>query len=383
MSEPLVYLDNNATTRVDDRVVEAMVPLLNEQYGNPSSTHRFGAGVNAMLEEARGRVAGLIGARDSEIVFTSGGTEADNMALRGLLAARPSRRHVVISTVEHHAVFELAEQLEREGVEVSRVGVDREGRLDLDQLRDSIRDDTAAVAVMLANNETGVVFDVRAAAEIVHERGSRIHCDAVQAVGKIPVNVDDLGVDLLALSGHKIHGPKGAGALYVRRGTPLRPMMFGGHQERGRRGGTQNTAGIVGLGMACEIIAAQDAAEHERIRGMRDRLERDITQRFESSYVVGERAERLPNTACICFAGIEAEAALLLLSEANICVSSGAACSSGSLEPSHVLGAMGIEPRIAQGEIRISVSRYNTDSDVESLLSALPRVIEKLSVLTS
>lgn len=381
MSAPIVYLDNNATTRVDPRVIDEMLPFFGESYGNPSSTHQFGAGVAAQLEEARGRVAGLIGARDSEIVFTSGGTEADNAALRGVLAARPSKRHIVISAVEHHAVLDMASLLERGGVEVTRVAVDAEGSLDLDMLASSLREDTALVSIMLANNETGVVFPVKEVCRIAKARGVWVHTDAVQAVGKMPVNVDELGVDLLSLSAHKIYGPKGVGAFYIRRGTPFRPMMIGGHQERDRRGGTQNAAGIVGLGKACELLSGECADEHARVRELRDLLERRITERFDNARVMGGGVERLLNTACVCFAGIEAEAALVLLSERGFCASSGAACASGSLDPSHVLAAMGVEPHIAQGEIRFSLGRFSSEADVDALLDAMPSVVEKLAAL--
>lgn len=379
MNQAITYLDNNATTRVDPRVVAALVPILSEQYGNPSSAHYFGTRVAMQIEEARTNVAGLIGARESEIVFTSGGTEADNAALRGVLAARPSKRHVIISTVEHHAIFEPCEQFEREGLEVTRVGVDGAGRLDLDQLADSLRDDTALVSIMLANNETGVILPIKQVCEIAKRRGVLVHTDAVNALGKMPVNVDDLGVDLLSLSAHKFHGPKGSGALYIRRGTPFRPSQIGGAQERGRRGGTLNAPGIIGLGAACAILRELGAETIEKCRALRDRLEAELTKRFPDAHICGAQTERLPNTACICFPGLSSEAILLLLSEAGICVSSGSACSSGSLDPSHVLVAMGIDPQVAQGEIRFSLGRFNTDADIERLLQVLPAALDKVA----
>lgn len=382
--EAPVYLDNNATTPVDPRVVDAMLPLLTAEFGNPSSIHRVGSAAAALLERARASVAALIGARDSEIVFTSGGTEADNAAVRGVLAARPGRRHLVITSVEHHAILDLADALERDGVaEVTRVGVDRAGRLDLEEMESAVRDDTALVSVMLANNETGVILPVAAVADIARRRGAKTHTDAVQALGKIPVNVDALGVDLLSLSGHKVFAPKGVGALYVRRGTPFRPMMLGGHQERDRRGGTQNTSGIAALGRACELLPELEGRELERIAGLRDRLEREISTLFPRAHIIGRESPRLGNTSCICFEGVEAEALLLLLSEAGICASSGAACSSGSLESSHVLKAMGVPPEVGQGEVRFSLGPHNTDADVDALLSVLPRALHKLNRLNA
>jgi cysteine desulfurase len=381
LTSRITYLDNNATTRLDPRVLEAMMPYLTERYGNPSSLHHFGAQVGADLEAARTRVARLIGARESEIVFTGGGTESGNAALRGLCAARPTKRHLVVSTVEHPAILKVAEVLERDGLEVTRVRVDRDGRLDLDALRDALRDDTLAVSVMLANNETGVIFPLAEVCQIAKARGVLVHTDAVNAVGKIPVDVNGLGVDLLSLSAHKMHGPKGTGALYVRRGTPFRPLLVGGSQERGRRAGTENTPGIVGLGIACEVSAGTETATTEQISALRERLECELTRRFKAAQIIGARTARLRNTTCVCFAGCPAEALLLLLSEAGICASSGSACSSGSLEPSHVLQAMEIPARVAQGQIRFSLSRFNTAEDIDHLLETLPRVLEKVAAV--
>lgn len=381
-ADSVIYLDYNATTPVDPDVIEAMVPMLSREFGNPSSGHRIGAAAAAVVEQARAAVAELIGARESEIVFTSGGTEADNAALRGVLAARPSRRGVVISAIEHHAIIETAEQLEREGATVAHVGVGSDGCVDLDALARAVTAETALVSIMLANNETGVIQPVREAAEIAHRHGALLHTDAVQAAGKIPVRVDDLGVDLLSLSAHKMYGPKGAGALYVRRGTPLRPMMIGGHQERDRRGGTHNTSGIAGLGAAARLAAGRLGEEARRIRGLRDDFEQALTARFEQVHVIGAGSARLGNTSCVCFAGVEAEALLLLLSEEGICVSSGAACSSGSLEPSHVLRAMGVDAQIAQGQIRFSFGRHSTRDELDRLLAALPSLLGRLSALS-
>lgn len=379
MNARVTYLDNNATTRPDERVVAALLPLLTDFYGNPSSAHQFGAQVAARIEAARQSVAGLLGARDSEIVFTSGGTEADNAALRGVLAAEPRKRHVVISAVEHSAIAETAERLEHEGVAVTRVGVDRDGRLDLRALEQALRDDTALVSIMLANNETGVIFPVREVSEIANRRGIPVHTDAVNALGKLPVDVNELGVALLSLSGHKIYGPMGVGALYIRRGTPFVAWQVGGSQERKRRGGTLNAPGIVGLGVACQILREQPAAVNERIAALRERIETEITCRVPGVEIVGRSVDRLPNTTCFCFPGVSGEAVVLLLSEAGVCVSSGAACASGSLEPSHVLKAMSIDPRVAQGQIRVSLGRCNTDADVDRFLEVLPAAVKKVA----
>ncbi len=355
-----------------------MLPYLGEHYGNAASSHHAGAAAAAGVEQARAQLAAAIGARESEIVFTSGGTEADNAALRGVLTARPGRRHLVISAIEHHAVIDTAEQLAHEGASVTYVGVNRSGVLDLQQLAAALRDDTALVCVMLANNETGVLQPVAQAAALAHQRGALLFCDAVQALGKIPIDVAQLDVDLLSVSAHKLYGPKGVGALYIRRATPLRPLLLGGHQERDRRGGTHNVPGIVGFGAACALAIRELAGERERLTRLRDRLERELTARFDFVQRVGAAAERLPNTSCVCFAGVGAEALLLLLSEAGVCVSSGAACSSGSLEASHVLKAMGIEPHVAQGQIRISLGRFSSDADIERLLAALPAALARL-----
>ncbi len=372
----MIYLDNNATTRPDERVVAAMLPLLTEFYGNPSSAHCFGAQAAVQIEEARRRVAGLIGARESQIVFTSGGTEADNTALRGVLAAEPARRHLVISAVEHHAIFETAEQLQREGASLTRVGVDRNGRLDLDALRRAVRPDTGLISVMLANNETGVIFPIKEVSEIGRQRGVPVHTDAVNALGKTPVNVDQLGVSLLSLSSHKIYGPKGVGALYVRDGTPFQKWQIGGAHERNRRGGTLNAPGTIGLGMACRLLSEQGPEVNARIARLRDRLEAELARRFSNVHVIGSGAERLPNTSCVCFERVLGTSLVMLLSEVGICVSSGAACAAGETEPSHVLRAMAIDTGIAAGEVRFSLGRFSTDADIDGLFEVLPGVME-------
>lgn len=378
---PRAYLDNNATTQPDPRVVDALLPFLREQYGNASSLHHFGAAVGAQIEEARAQVARLIGAREGEIVFTSGGTEADNLALRGVLAARPARRHIVVSAVEHHAILEPVEALRREGVAVTLAGIDGDGRLDMQQLAGAIRADTALVSIMLANNETGTIFPVREITELARGCGAIVHTDAVNALGKIDVNVAHLGVDLLSLSAHKIHGPKGCGALFVRRGTPLRAQQLGGPQEQSRRGGTLNAPAIIGLGVACRLLGEEcnPAATMQRVGALRDRLERSLLSRSPGAVVIAAASPRLPNTSCICFRGVASEAVLLLMSEAGICASSGAACSSGSLEPSHVLQALGLDPVLAQGQVRFSLSRMTTDAEIDAVIDCMPRILERVA----
>lgn len=379
MSQTLTYLDNNATTRPHERVVAEMLRMLTELWANPSSGHRFGAQAAAEIETARARVAALIGARDSEIVFTSGGTEADNAALRGTLAANPAKRHLIVSAIEHHAILETAERLEHEGVQVTRIGVDHDGRLDLAALADAIREETALISVMLANNETGVIYPLQEISALARSRGVPVHTDAVNALGKIPVNVEQLGVSLLSLSGHKIYGPKGVGALYIRRTAAFQACQTGGSQERSRRGGTLNAPGIVGLGMACQAL--HDEATHtcERIAVLHQRLESELQRRFPQAQVIGAAAPRLPNTTLVCFAGLSSEPLLILLSEAGICASGGAACASGSLEPSHVLKAMHIDPQVAQGEVRFSLGRFTTDADLDRLFAILPAAVAKVA----
>jgi cysteine desulfurase len=374
-----VYLDNNATTAVAPEVLEAMLPFFRERWGNPSSMHAFGGNLGRDVERARAQVAALLGAETpSEIVFTSGGTESDNTAILSALEAYPDRRQVVTTRVEHPAVLSFAQHLERKGYEIARVGVDRDGNLDVVELRAALSSRTAIVSVMWANNETGVIFPVEEIARMAHEAGALFHTDAVQAVGKIPMNLRDSSIDMLSLSGHKLHGPKGIGALYVRRGTRFRPHVIGGHQERNRRGGTENVPGIVGLGRAAESAAASLEEERRRVAALRDRLEQGLIDRVPDAVVNGTARHRLPNTTNVSFQFIEGEAILLMLDREGICASSGSACSSGSLEPSHVLRAMGIPFTYAHGSIRLSLSRYNTDADIDHVLDVLPRVIARL-----
>jgi len=373
----LTYLDNNATTRPSPEVVEAMLPYLREWYGNPSSVHRFGQKSRQAIDEARGQVAAAIGCADSEIIFTGGGTEAINSAIRGLLSARSPRKRIVTTTVEHSATRELCAQLSREGAEVLEIPVDREGEFDLDQFNAAVDESVALVTVMWANNETGVLFPVEEIARVCRDRKVPFHCDGTQAVGKIPVNVVTAGIDVMSFAAHKFHGPKGVGGLYQRRGVRTRPLIIGGPQERNRRGGTENVPGIVGMGKAAELAVAR-LTEMKRVAQMRDELERRILSEIADTHVNGSVEHRLPNTTNIGFARLEAEAILLLLSEQGICASAGAACSSGSLEPSHVLRAMNIDERIAHGAIRFSLSRYTTEAEIERAMEVLPGVVEKL-----
>jgi cysteine desulfurase len=373
----LVYLDNNATTRPAPEVVEAMLPYLTEWYGNPSSVHRFGQRARAAIDEARSQVASAIGCNDSELLFTGGGTEAINAAIRGILAARAPRARIIVSTIEHSATRELCAQLAKEGAEIVEIPVDPQGALDLDRLRDAVNEQTALVSLMWANNETGVLFPVEQIARICRDKRVPFHCDGTQAVGKIPVNVGEAEIDAMSFASHKFHGPKGVGAIFLRRGLRFRPLIIGGPQERSRRGGTENVPGIVGMGRAIEL-AIEALPQMRVVAQKRDRLEREILARIEHSHVNGRTDQRLPNTTNIGFDQLEAEAILLLLSEQGICASAGAACSSGSLEPSHVLRAMRIDDRIAHGAIRFSLSRYTTDHEIDRTLEVLPAVIQKL-----
>lgn len=372
-----IYLDNNATTRPAPQVVEAMMPYLSEWYGNPSSVHRFGQRSRQAIDAARAQAAAAIECAESELLFTGGGTESINTALRGLLAARSPRKRIVTSTVEHSATRELCAQLAREGAEVVEVPVDREGALDLDRLREAVDENTALATIMWANNETGVLFPVGEIARICRVARVPFHCDGTQAVGKIPVNVADQVIDAMSFASHKFHGPKGVGGLFVRRGLRIRPLLIGGPQERSRRGGTENVPGIVGMGAAAELAVAA-LPEMRRVAELRDRLERGILARIDDAHVNGRTDHRLPNTTNIGFARLEAEAILLLLSEQGICASAGAACSSGSLEPSNVLKAMGIDARVAHGAIRFSLSRYSTDAEIDHALDVLPGLIARL-----
>ncbi|MFQ4141528.1 cysteine desulfurase NifS [Chlorogloeopsis sp. ULAP02] len=382
MQKNCIYLDNNATTKVDPEVVEAMLPYLTDYYGNPSSMHSFGGQVSRVVNQAREQVAALLGADESEVIFTSGGTEGDNAAIRAALLAQPQKQHIITTQVEHPAVLTLCKQLENQGYTVTYLSVNRQGQLDLNELEAAITGNTALVSIMYANNETGVVFPIEQIGMRVKEHGALFHVDAVQAVGKIPMNMKASTVDMLTMSGHKIHAPKGIGALYVRRGVRFRPMLIGGGQERGRRSGTQNVPGIVGLGKAAELESLHIEEATAREKKLRDRLEQTIIATIPDCEVNGHSTQRLPNTTNIGFKYIEGEAILLHLNKHGICASSGSACSSGSLEPSHVLRAMGIPYTILHGSIRFSLSRYTTNAEIDTVLEVMPGIVEHLRALS-
>jgi cysteine desulfurase len=373
-----IYLDNNATTQVAPEVLSEMTPYFSELYGNPSSMHSFGGQVAKKIAEARAKVATLIGADPDEIIFTSCGTESDNTAIHSALAVNPDKRHIITSRVEHPAVKVLCEHLAEKDYRITTLDVDSDGKLDMDQYKKSLSADTAVVSLMWANNETGVIFPVEEAAQLAHERGILFHTDAVQAVGKVPISMKANSIDMLSLSGHKLHAPKGIGVLYLRKGTKFSSFLIGGHQEKGRRGGTENTPSIVGLGKACELAARNMTTENTRVKALRDRLEGELLKRISHSKVNGGNALRLPNTTNISFEFIEGESILLLMDGHAICASSGSACTSGSLQPSHVLRAMGVPYTMAHGSVRFSLSVYNTDEEIDFIIEKLPPIIERL-----
>jgi len=379
-----VYFDNNATTRVLPEVVAAMLPYCTDFYGNPSSIHRFGSDVGRKIAEARAQVAALLGAADPvEVLFTSCGTEGDNAAIRGMLEARPDKRHIVTTKVEHPAVLGLCQHLEKKGYRVTWLDVDKDGALDLAELSTALSGDTALVSIMWANNETGVIFPIEKIAELVRSQGIPLHVDAVQAAGKIPINVSALPVDLLTISGHKFHAPKGVGALYVRRGISFPPFIIGGHQERNRRAGTENVAGIVGIGQAAEIALNRIAADSEHERQLRDRLEALLLATCPESRINGRNQERLPNTLNISFRYLEGESMLVLLDQQGICASTGSACTAGSAEPSHVLRAMDLPADWLQGAVRFSLSRFNSEAEVNYVNEKVPAIVQRLQGLSA
>jgi cysteine desulfurase len=380
MSErpPVYYFDNNATTRVAPEVIEAMLPFLKDNWGNPSSAYTFGHELGRHLDHARTCVAELVHAEPREIIFTSCGTESINAALHSALITRPDRRHLITTAVEHSATLKFCAYLEKQGYEVTLLPVDRDGAVDLRQLDQALRPDTALVSIMWANNETGVLFPVREAAELCRAKGVLCHTDAVQVAGKIPIDVKALGVDFLSLSGHKLHAPKGVGALYVKRHTKFQPYLIGGGQERGRRGGTENVAGVVAFGRAAELAMDQLPSESARIRALRDHLEAGILERVSGSSRNGPAEPRLPNTTNISFRGVEAEGVLMLLDQAGVCASSGSACTTGSMDPSHVLTAMGCSASRARASVRFSLGVYNTADEVAYLVEQLPAIVERL-----
>ena len=372
------YFDNNATTRVAPEVVEAMLPFLREHWGNPSSAYSFGHDVARHVEAARANVAALINADPREIIFTSCGTESNNSAIHSALVTHPEKRHVLTTAVEHSANIKFCEFLRKQGREVTFLPVESEGSLDLHLLEKSIRTDTALVSVMWANNETGVIFPVEEIAAICRSKGALCHTDAVQTPGKLKIDVKELGVDFLSLSAHKLHAPKGIGALYVKRRTKYQPYIIGGGQERGRRGGTENVANIVAFGRAAELAAANLRDEQTRVRALRDKLEIGILSKTPGASRNGAKEPRLANTTNLSFDSVEAEGILLLLDQAGICASSGSACTTGSLDPSHVLLAMGCSPARARGSVRFSLGRYNTETEVDYVLQHLPGIIARL-----
>ncbi len=379
--DAVIYMDNNATTRIAPEVFEAMLPYLTEFYGNPSSMHTFGGQVGTAIEEARRQIAALLGAEPGEITFTSCGTESDSTAILSALQTYPEKRHIVTTRVEHPAVKNLCENLDRltgHKHRVTRLKVEADGTLDLAEYAEALTDDTAIVSIMWANNETGVIFPIAEMARMARERGILFHTDAVQAVGKVPINLKELDVDFLSLSGHKLHAPKGVGVLYIRRGTLFVPFLTGGHQEKGRRGGTENVASIIALGRACELAAEKMTEENTRVKALRDRLEDGLLAAIPKSMRNGHKTERLPNTSNISFEYVEGESILLHMNRYNICASSGSACTSGSLEPSHVLRAMGVPFTAAHGSIRFSLSIYNTEAEVDFVLEKMPGIIESL-----
>ncbi|MEO1390872.1 MAG: cysteine desulfurase NifS [Cyanobacteria bacterium J06634_6] len=377
----VIYLDNNATTQVDPDVLETMLPYLSNLYGNPSSMHSFGGQVGAAIQDARAQVAELLGAEDTEIVFNSCGSEGNNTAIHAALAAQPEKRHIVTTAVEHPAILNVCKHLEKKGYTVTYLSVDGRGQIDLMEVEAAITGGTALVTTMYANNETGVIFPVEEIGAIAKECGATFHVDAVQAVGKVPINLKNSTIDLLTLSGHKLHAPKGVGALYIRRGFRFRPFLIGGHQERGRRAGTSNVASIIALGKAAEL-ARKHLLTVDRERQLRDRLEQQLTALIPNCEVNGGGTTRLPNTTNIGFKYIEGEAILFMLDKEGICASSGSACTSGSLDPSHVLTAMGLPYTILHGSIRFSLSRFTTEADIQHVINVMPSIVEKLRAIS-
>ncbi|CAN5649057.1 cysteine desulfurase NifS [soil metagenome] len=379
--QPLIYLDNNATTQVDPVVFEAMVPWLRDEYGNPSSVYSLGKRAADALEVARWQVSSLIGSAPGEIIFTSCGSESINSAVLSAAAIDPDKTHIITTGVEHSATIKLCEHLARRGYEITWLPVDRQGHLDLEKLAKAIRPDTALVSLLWANNETGVLFPIEEISKLTASKKVPLHVDAVQGVGKLPLNVSELDIQFLSLSGHKLHCPKGVGALYVNRRMRFTPWIRGS-QENGRRAGTQNVASIVGLGKAAEAAAVHMAEEHTLVRPLRDRFEEAILETVPGAEINGDRVNRLPNTSSIAFEGIESEGALMLLDERGICCSAGSACTSGSVHPSHVLKAMGFSNDRARSSLRFSFGRFNTAEQIDSAIQIVPEVVAKLRKLS-
>ena len=377
-----IYLDNNATTAVAPEVRDAILPYLNELYGNPSSMHTFGGQVADAVETAREQMAGLLGANPDEIIFTSCGSESDNAAIWSAIQTQPEKRHLITTRVEHPAVLSVMQHWERQGYRVTYLGVDNKGRLDLDEYAAALTPDTALASIMFANNEVGNIYPIQRMAEMAKEKGVLFHTDAVQAVGKTPIDLAHLPADMLSLSGHKLHAPKGIGVLYVRKGVRFRPFLRGGHQEKGRRAGTENVPYIVGLGAAAKLAADHMQEERVNVALRRDRLEQGLLESIPDCMVNGDVENRLPNTTNIAFKNVEGEAILLMLDRLGVCASSGSACTSGSLEPSHVLRAMGVPFTYAHGSIRLSLSRYSTQEEVDFVIENFPGVIKTLRMIS-
>ena len=379
--DEIIYLDNNSSTRIDPEVLEEMMPFLTERYGNPSSAHRFGRQVKDATKLAHERLAALLGCQPNEVVFTSGGTESDNTALHSALQMTPDRRHIVTTSVEHNAVLNYCQTVVSQGCEVTTLEVDDEGHLDLAELERAIRPDTAVVSVMWANNETGVINPLEEIAAICRTKGVALHTDAVQTVGKMPIDLAGKYLQFLSLSGHKLHASKGVGALYVNRNSKFHPMIVGGPQEGGRRAGTDNVASIVGLGKAAELAASTLEEENTRVRALRDRFEETLLAQVEDVAVNGDRAKRLPNTSNVAFLGVDAQAILIKLDQEGVCCSLGSSCTTGAVEPSHVLRAMHMTNERARSSLRFSFGRFNTEAELDRVLEILPRIVSKLRQL--
>ncbi|MBP7796835.1 MAG: cysteine desulfurase NifS [Elusimicrobiales bacterium] len=379
----IYYFDNNATTRVHDEVKKEMEPFFTKLYGNPSSMHFFGGQVQKYVDESRKKISLLLGCLPEEIIFTSCGTESDSTAIYSALKVNPDKKHIITSAVEHPAVINLCKHLETQGYSVAYLNVNEDGMIDINDLKSAIRPDTAVVSIMWANNETGVIFPVEEIADICHEKGVLFHTDAVQAAGKIDIDLSKNKIDMLSISGHKLHSPKGIGVLFVRKGVKFTPFLLGGHQERGRRAGTENVPYIVGLGKASEIALANMQKENDYVRKLREKLERGLVEKIPNTRINGLKSPRLPNTLSISFGFVEGESIIMLLSEKGICASTGSACSSGSLEPSHVLMAMKIPFTHAQGTVRFSLSIYNTEEEVDYILKVMPDVIKRLREISA
>lgn len=377
-----IYLDNNATTMVAPEVVEAMLPFFSNKYGNASSMHTFGGQVGKDIRQAREQIAALLGASPEEIIFTSCGTESDATAISSALQTQPEKRHFITTKVEHSAIIAMGQNLESKGYDVTWLSVDAKGQINLDELQSAMRKDTAMVSIMYANNETGTIFPIQKIAEMVKERDILFHTDAVQAVGKLPINLAKTPIDFLAMSGHKLHAPKGVGVLYARKGTRFAPFLRGGHQEKSRRAGTENVPYIVGLGRACDLAQERMHDENTRVPVLRDKLEQGLLASIPKTRINGDVDHRLPNTSSVAFEFIEGEAILLMLDRLGICASSGSACTSGSLEPSHVLRSMGVPFTYAHGSIRWSLSYYNTEAEIDFVLKEVPPIIERLRAMS-